>query len=309
MDWRLKGLVQKALGVAPRGEQLHYWLQKKAGGLRGFERECDIKVDDFGLMVGHLRSVGWEVAGARLLEIGSGWYPTFPVCLHLLGATRVETFDLTRHMRPELVAAMVGRLRRHLATLAALGQVALAEVERRHRVLAASIADGATIEAASRGGIVYHAPADAARTGLAPGAVDVVFSNSVLEHVPGPVIAAIFEEAHRVLSPRGVMFHSVNCGDHYAYVDRSIDQLHYLQYSEARWRFWNNAFLYQNRLRAEDFTRAARAARFTIEVDTSRPHPDRLRQLDAITVDRHFARYSRDQLAITSIDFVARPER
>ena len=135
------------------------------------------------------------------------------------------------------------------------------------------------------------------------------FLTTTTARLPGPVIAAIFEEAHRVLSPRGVMFHSVNCGDHYAYVDRSIDQLHYLQYSEARWRFWNNAFLYQNRLRAEDFTRAARAARFTIEVDTSRPHPDRLRQLDAITVDRHFARYSRDQLAITSIDFVARPER
>ena len=79
------------------------------------------------------------------------------------------------------------------------------------------------------------------------------------------------------------MFHSVNCGDHYAYVDRSIHQLNYLQFSDADWRKWNNEFLYQNRLRAIDFVDMARAAGFTIELDTSRPHPMRLQQLDRIS--------------------------
>jgi len=136
--------------------------------------------------------------------------------------------------------------------------------------------------------------------------VDVVFSNSVLEHVPGEVIEACLAEAKRILRPGAVVFHSVNCGDHYAYVDRAIDQLHYLQYSEAAWRKWNNAFLYQNRLRAIDFTEMATRAGFAIEIDTSRPNPKRLRQLESIRVDPHFARYSREQLAITSIDFVGR---
>ena len=46
---------------------------------------------------------------------------------------------------------------------------------------------------------------------------------------------------------------------------------------------------------------------FEIEIDTSRPHPRRLKQLDAIEVHPWFSeRYSRDQLAITSIDFVGR---
>ncbi|MGH9888950.1 MAG: class I SAM-dependent methyltransferase [bacterium] len=157
-----------------------------------------------------------------------------------------------------------------------------------------------------RGVIDYRAPADASRTDLPPGSLDVVFSNSVLEHVPGGVIAACFREAKRLLRPGAVVFHSVNCGDHYAYFDRSIDQLHYLQYSESAWAKWNNAFLYQNRLRAVDLTGMAKRAGFVIEIDTSRPHPDRLRQLDAIRIDPYFARYSRDQLAITSIDFVGR---
>lgn len=39
MYWRLKGLVQKALGYVPYGERLHYELQKRAGGLRMFDCE------------------------------------------------------------------------------------------------------------------------------------------------------------------------------------------------------------------------------------------------------------------------------
>jgi len=133
-----------------------------------------------------------------------------------------------------------------------------------------------------------------------------VFSNSVLEHVPGPIIERCFTEARRILRPGGVVFHSVNCGDHYAYADKKISQLNYLQFSDADWQRWNNEFLYQNRLRAIDFTEMARAAGFKIEVDTSRPHPMRLQQLEAIKVHPEFARYSRDQLAITSIDFIGR---
>jgi hypothetical protein len=88
--------------------------------------------------------------------------------------------------------------------------------------------------------------------------------------------------------------------------DRKISQLNYLQFSDEDWEIWNNAFLYQNRLRAIDFVDMARAAGFSIEVDTSRPHPLRLQQLEAVKVHPRFARYSRDQLAITSIDFIGR---
>jgi hypothetical protein len=307
MDWRIKGAIQKVLGVLPRGEQAHYWLQKRAGGLRKFGAECDAKLEDFRIMLGHLRTSGVAIAGTRYLEVGTGWYPTFPYCLYLLGAARVETFDLNRYLKPELVGQMVDQVRGKLAMLADAGERDLEDVTSRFSKLARHVAVGASLEDATEGVVRYHAPADASKTNLGPDAVDVVFSNSVLEHVPGPVIEAMFVESARILSPNGVMFHSVNCGDHYAYTDSKISQLHYLQFSEGDWERWNNAFLYQNRLRASDFTAMARDAGFAIEIDTSRPHPQRLKQLEAITVHPSFAeKYPRDQLAITSIDFVAR---
>ena len=43
-----------------------------------------------------------------------------------------------------------------------------------------------------------------------------------------------------------------------------------------------------------------------IEVDTSNASSERLAQLDALSVDPAFSRYTREQLAITSIDFIGR---
>jgi len=306
MDWRLKGAIQKILGYVPAGDRIHYWLQRNGGGLTDFARECDVKMDDWRLMIGHLRTAGIPVAGTRFLEMGTGWYPTFPFALYLGGAASVETLDLNRHLKPDRVRALVARLAEHVPRIARETDRPEDDVAAARRALAAAIEQGASVEEATGGVVRYHAPADASATGLPDATIDVVFSNSVLEHVPAGVIAACFTEARRILRPGGIVFHSVNCGDHYAYADPRIHQLHYLQFSDRTWQRWNNHFLYQNRLRAVDFVRMAEDAGFTIEIDTSRPSPERLRQLDALTVDPSFARYTREELAVTSIDMVGR---
>jgi SAM-dependent methyltransferase len=257
-------------------------------------------------MMGHMRTAGIPVVGATLVEIGTGWYPTFPFCLFLAGAARVYTFDLNRLLKDEMVHLLADRLAAHVALIARESGVSEDEVKAEQLSLASAIATGASLGKATGSIVDYRAPADASETSLLAGAVDVVFSNSVLEHVPRPAIEACFAEAMRILRPGGVMFHSVNCGDHYAYTDRTIHQLHYLQYSDDEWEKWNNEFLYQNRLRAIDFIDMAKRAGFTIEVDTSRASPERLAQLDALAVDPVFAKYTREQLAITSVDFIAR---
>lgn len=306
MDWRLKGTIQKVLGYVPGGGRIHYMLQRRAGGLTDFGRECDIKVDDWRLMMGHMRTANIPIDGATLVEIGSGWYPTFPFCLYLAGAARVFTYDLNRLMKPDMVQQLADRLQAHVPLIARESGKRIEEVEAKQAALAKAMERGQSLAAATGNVVDYRAPADASATQNLPDSVDVVFSNSVLEHVPAAVIEALYAEAMRILKPGGIMFHSVNCGDHYAYSDRSIHQLHYLQFSDREWERWNNAFLYQNRLRAKDFTDMARRAGFVIEVDTSNASSERLAQLDALSVDPAFSRYTREQLAITSIDFIAR---
>ena len=80
----------------------------------------------------------------------------------------------------------------HLPNIAKAAGRPLAEVESEY----ATIESEATVnELLHRARIDYHAPADAAVSGLADRSVDVVFSNSVLEHVPGPDIAHMMARA------------------------------------------------------------------------------------------------------------------
>lgn len=306
MHWRIKGLIQKTLALVPAGDKLHYQLQRQLGGLRNFDRELDIKVDDWAIMTTHLRNFGLEFEGARLMEIGTGWYPTFPLACHLAGASTVSTFDLQRHLRTDLTTHCIAALARHLERIAVTSGANLADVQARWRALRDNWHRTGDLVAASQGGIQYHAPADASQTGLPDGSVDLVFSNSVLEHVTPEVIEPIYREAHRLLAADGLMFHSVNCGDHYAYVDGNINQLHYLRYSDAQWHFWNNDFLYQNRLRAHHFVEVANACDFEILLNTASASPLRMEQLGRIDLAPEFTSIDAEKLCITSVDFIAR---
>ena len=306
MHWRVKGMVQKVLGYLPCGHTLHFHLQRQFGGLQDFERELSVKIDDWAIMAGHLRDAGHPFAGMRGFEIGTGWYPTFPFACYLAGAARVTTYDLNTHLRRDLTERCVATLEKFLPRIAEAGGAEPHAVRERYLRLRNRLLAGDSLEAATDGVVQYRAPADATRTTLGDGEVDVVFSNSVLEHVPPEVIGAMYREAMRILAPGGIMFHSVNCGDHYAYVDREIHQLHYLRYSDRQWQRWNNAFLYQNRLRAHRFVDDARDCGFAIVLDTSNARPERLRQLAATPVHPQFEGIPPEQLCITSVDFIAR---
>jgi hypothetical protein len=97
--------------------------------------------------------------------------------------------------------------------------------------------------------------------------------------------------------------HAVNCGDHYAHFDRSINQLNYLRFSEREWRRWNNSIQYQNRLRPSDFARLIVQTGLELVVEHPVPHYD---WLSEVPVHPEFQRYSGHDLACSSYDFVAR---
>ena len=139
MDWRIKGAIQKVLGYVPGGGRIHYLLQRRGGGLTDFARECDIKIDDWRLMMGHLRTVKARVAGGTLLEMGTGWYPTFPLCLYLAGAGRVYTFDLNPYLKPEMTVALAERLATHVPLIARESGRPEAEVAAQQVAVAAAL--------------------------------------------------------------------------------------------------------------------------------------------------------------------------
>lgn len=305
MDWRIKAIVQGTLSKMPGGKLANDALQRLAGGRRDERAHIDTKFNaDWLVQTAVLRDVGFSVRGRDLLEIGTGWLPIFPLCFALAGARRCSTFDLHRHLNSKAVPIALRCLEVHLPAIAQASAESEVDVrERWQRLMAAG--DGWQILAAA--GIDYRAPADATLTGLEPGTIGLVFSNSVLEHVAPEVLLPMMRESSRVLQVDGVSLHSVNCGDHYAYFDRSITQAHYLRFNAEQWRRWNNDLLYQNRLRPVDFIRAARDAGLDIVRDLQVPRKELMQRFDQLQVAAEFRHYPPEQLCCTSVTFAARP--
>jgi hypothetical protein len=304
-NWRTKGVVQKILSSVPAGGWVNDQLQLRFGDLRHFERNIKAKVEDWACMMSYLHSVGCEsVNGYTALEIGTGWYPTLPICFSLAGMGRIHCVDLTPHMSEALSFRMLQALEGHLGLIAEKGNCSKDAVERKYRRLLETRCLGDLLEAAN---VSYHAPADASRLDWMPEqSIDLVYSNSVLEHVAAASIPGLMSESRRVLKYGGLAAHEVGCGDHYAFFDKSISFVNYLQYTDRQWNLWNNDLNYQNRLRAPDFIRFAEGAGLEVVHQARCSRPGTMDALSRMQVARRFGSYDKEDLAATTVDFVAR---
>jgi hypothetical protein len=303
VHWKIKGYTQKALSVVPFGKHINDALQRTVGGLRNFEHNVEFKVADWSYLADHMVELGISPSGLRYLEIGTGWFPTLPLCWSLAGASSVVTYDLTRHLNRKLTFRLLASLESRLPVIARAGKRDLEAVKAHYDKLKGA---SSVRELLERARVEYRAPADATKSGLPDESVDVVFSNSVLEHVAREVILEMMKESRRVLKRGGLAVHSVNCGDHYAYFDKNITFINYLTFSERDWRFWNNKLLFQNRLRPSDFLKLAELAGLEIALAKFKPRQALLDALPRLKIAPEFQNYPREQLCSTSIDFVAR---
>ncbi len=302
--WRVKGVIQKLLAGLPGGTAINDRLQRTFGELRDPAANFDAKVRDWLGLMALLRAAGIpSVAGRDLLEIGTGWYPTSPLLFALAGARACHTYDISRHLDGAMTRRLFLHVERHLVAIADAASRDPAEVRALYRRL---VETGTDAELLGLAGIVYHAPADASRTTLPDESIDVVFSNSVLEHVNPAVLPALMRESRRLIGARGVSLHAVACNDHYAHFDCGVSFVHYLQFDAGRWRWWNNALNYQNRLRAPDFIDAARAAGLEIVHEERAVRPGTREALAAMRIAPDFAKYAAEDLVVTSVNFVAR---
>lgn len=303
-NWRLKATVQSALSRVPGGAGINDRLQRVAGGLRDFHSNVATKVDDWCGIAALLSAVGRaDVRGRDIAEVGTGWYPTLPLCFVLGGARSVLTVDLTRHLSEEMTFKVLAALEPHLGRISAACGVPLEDVRARYLQLRSHRGLESLLRAA---GIRYEAPQDAAQLAwLADRSLDIVYSNSVLEHVAVHALGPIMQEAARVLKPDGLMVHAVACNDHYAHFDKSISFVNYLVFDERQWQRWNNAFHYQNRLRAPDFLRMAESSGFMVLHERRAVRPGTMEALSKMRIAPQFAHYSREDLATTTVDFIA----
>jgi SAM-dependent methyltransferase len=132
---------------------------------------------------------------------------------------------------------------------------------------------------------------------LETASVDLIVSNSVLEHVADP--ADCFRQCHRVLAPGGAMLHRVDYRDHFFKYP-----FHFLTFSQTTWdNFLSPGDLPRHRL--DDHLAALSRAGFTAEVLEREADPEGLAAV-APFLAPEFASRDPGVLATTTASIVCR---
>jgi SAM-dependent methyltransferase len=305
--WPTKARIQKLLSSIPLGDQLYFIGQQYVGGFRQFD--ISSKVGQGTRILESLSECGGGLNDCSVLEIGTGWAPIIPFLFWLCGQKECHTFDISALLKKSLVL----RSARQLASYFAKGEIVLTKggkfkiLHDRQMALARTLGqtrDGKELLELCH--VFYHAPHNPSSTGLDDQSVDLIFSNTVMQHVKPLDISRILNESHRILKPGGLMIHLIDMSDNFSHADPSITSINFLQFSEEYFQRFNSSFLFQNRWRASRWHEVIRAHGF--EIVSWQPQIDgrALEALPTIQLDIEFSALSPTDICTSSVCVGAR---
>lgn len=308
--WLIKSAIHRLISWLPHSHRWNEWMQEHLThsmdlsypALTGRLAEANRLLDDFARVRGSVPE------SFRVFEVGTGWYPTIPVALHLCGAEAQWTYDiapLVRSRRVRRMAELFQACHEKGELPVLLPRLQPARRDQLLRLVAEADRQPPATWLA-RLGIHYHAQ-DARANGLPTGSVDLVFSLGVLHHIPPAVLADLLREFRRVLKPEGVMIHSLMLDDQFALFDPGISRFNFLRYTERQWRWRSSPLIWANRLRIGDYRRLFREAGF--EVVREDNQLARAEDLARVPLAPEFRHHPPEDLLVARSWVVARPAR
>jgi SAM-dependent methyltransferase len=306
MNWTTKAFIQRTFSSSAVGRWIYYRGQFCVGSLRNFT--VTEKVQQGSRLLDALSKSKVSIVGLRTVEIGTGWAPVVPLLFWLHGQKECDTYDKSNLLSASLALKSAKQIiNLPIGESIPFHEKSRTEVEQRKQTL------GKLVEEMVSGhdilkfcNIRYHAPAAAANTDLATESVDIVYSNTVLEHIPPQELNRLISEAHRILRPGGYMLHLIDMSDHFSHSDPSISTINFLQFSEQAFARYNTYHLYQNRLRAPKWRQVITSRGFEIIYWEPVVDESAAKQLAQLRLAEGFARLNADDLCTTSVCVLAK---
>jgi len=306
MKWRQKALIQNVISALPASETIYYAAQRTFGDLRSDRFDPMEWLQVAARVLQRLHSAGIPVTGKRFLEVGTGRAVGVPTALWLCGAGKTVTVDLHRYLSPALVTASNRYICRDPRKIKEMFKDYCDPGLFQHRLGQLMAFKGNLPAFLNLIDTEWLAPGDARHLSFPDHSFDFHFSYAVFEHVPESIIRDILKEAKRLLHPEGVVSHSIDLSDHFAYSDDSITKINFLQFNDERWqRLAGNQYMYHNRLRAPEFVRLFEEEGVFIARKAETLDARALEALKrGFPLDTRFESTSPEELAITNINIV-----
>lgn len=306
MRWTRKAQIQRACAALPRGDIIYARLQRRFGNVNSSPYG---RVPHHIEMLHALRNIGFNIHGARCIEVGTGHVPTLPILFHLVGAGEIVTVDLNRRLQWDLAADAMATLGHNADELVARYAGLVDETALRERLQTMDRFIGRPVDFFEHAGIRYVAPGDAATMPYPAASFDLHFSTTVLEHIAPAALALILVEACRLLRRDGVACHIIDPSDHFAHADKSISPINFLSFSKCEWdKVADNQFGYCNRLRASELLGFFSDAGLDVIAKQAVIDERSLREIESgFPLDPSFSRFTKDDLCTVTLEVTARP--
>ncbi len=101
--------------------------------------------------------------------------------------------------------------------------------------------------------IKYYAPYNIDKLIKADKKFDLCISTTTLEHFSYADLNDFLKKINFTLENKKLISSIIDYSDHYAHTDNKITYLNFLKFSKIEWRKYNNKYLFQNRMRHQDY--------------------------------------------------------
>ena len=101
--------------------------------------------------------------------------------------------------------------------------------------------------------IQYLAPCDIKEIENKKMVFDSCISSTTLEHLSLKQLSDTFLRLKKIIKKDGIISSLIDYSDHYSHTDRNIGALNFLKFDQNEWKKFNNVYLFQNRLRHQDY--------------------------------------------------------
>lgn len=309
MKYLFKATLQKGLSYMPYGMKINEHLRKRNLTQKiSFHtiKQCIKQIE-------LLQSVHISPENKTFLELGPGWKPIFALIYRLMGAEKIILVDVDRLITKKNLLSTFDELSNNYDNI-------ILELESHNLSSDSFINNYKYLQAKKKKvdqfdellrcfGFDYLAPVDARNLVLADSSIDVYYSRAVLEHIEFNHLLQIYNEAHRVLKPAGLMIHLVDTDDHWSYFDKSINRLNFLRFDDHIWDLINSPIAYQNRLRAVEHMELIKKSSFKIEVYVPKMSRETKIEINKIRAKFHsnYSGLSDEELLISSFYIIAKP--
>ena len=96
---------------------------------------------------------------------------------------------------------------------------------------------------------------------------DICVSTTTLEHFSLQDLNNFLLDVKKILKEGGLISSIIDYSDHYSHTDKNINSLNFLKFDENEWVKYNNSYLYQNRLRHQDYRELFNDFNYKIKIE------------------------------------------